>query len=120
LEQTYALRASPVAPLLSAVTEGELRSLALMFRWGPAKVQEMHDLLGSFVTVQLDLAGIYDAYAEIREFSQGFGITIGENDAWIAATARVTGARLLTTDADFDHLHPAYLNRDYIDPQNYR
>jgi predicted nucleic acid-binding protein len=42
--------------------------------------------------------------------------TLGKNDAWIAATAMVTRATLLTTDMDFDHLHGKYLDRIWIDP----
>jgi len=43
---------------------------------------------------------------------------MGENDIWIAATAKVTGAVLLTTDKDFDHLHGKYLTRIWIDPKS--
>jgi tRNA(fMet)-specific endonuclease VapC len=32
------------------------------------------------------------------------------------ATARATGFTLLTTDRDFDRLHPTWLNRIWIDP----
>lgn len=41
---------------------------------------------------------------------------MGDNDLWIAATAKVTGALLLTTDKDFDHLYPVHLQRDWINP----
>ena len=41
---------------------------------------------------------------------------MGKNDLWIAATAKATGATLLTTDKDFDHLYPGQINRIYIDP----
>ena len=41
---------------------------------------------------------------------------MGKNDIWIAATAAVTGARLLTTDKDFDHFSGVYLERDWLDP----
>lgn len=41
---------------------------------------------------------------------------MGKNDLWIAATASVTGATLLTTDGDFDHLESAFLTRVWIDP----
>ncbi len=34
---------------------------------------------------------------------------MGKNDLWIAATASVTGVTLMTTDGDFDHLHPVHL-----------
>ena len=36
---------------------------------------------------------------------------MGKNDLWIAAVASVTRFRLLTTDADFDHLDPLFLTR---------
>jgi tRNA(fMet)-specific endonuclease VapC len=45
------------------------------------------------------------------------GTPVGENDTWIAATAHVTGARVLTTDTDFDSLDPTFLARDWIDPK---
>ena len=41
---------------------------------------------------------------------------MGAHDMWIAATARVKGATLLTTDKDFDHLSLGYISRDWIDP----
>jgi predicted nucleic acid-binding protein len=33
---------------------------------------------------------------------------MGKNDLWIAATAYALNAVLLTTDADFDHLHQIF------------
>ncbi|MGL4512267.1 MAG: PIN domain-containing protein [Lacipirellulaceae bacterium] len=44
-------------------------------------------------------------YATIDVFSRSVGRRMGKNDAWIAATAAATNSILLTTDADFDHLH---------------
>jgi tRNA(fMet)-specific endonuclease VapC len=41
---------------------------------------------------------------------------MGKNDIWIAATAKVTGIPLLTTDPDFDHLEATHLNRIWIGP----
>ncbi len=35
---------------------------------------------------------------------------MGKNDLWIAATAHVLGAKLLTTDADFNHLNEVFLD----------
>ena len=34
---------------------------------------------------------------------------MGKNDLWIAATASILGAQLITTDADFDHLGGTFL-----------
>ena len=41
---------------------------------------------------------------------------MGKNDLWIAASAAVTGAILMTTDKDFNHLHPGLIERILIDP----
>jgi predicted nucleic acid-binding protein len=41
---------------------------------------------------------------------------MGKNDLWIAAVAHVTQAGLMTTDNDFDHLHPLHLTLIRIDP----
>jgi predicted nucleic acid-binding protein len=40
---------------------------------------------------------------------------MGKNDLWIAATASVLGAKLLTTDHGFDHLSGIFLEVVYID-----
>jgi tRNA(fMet)-specific endonuclease VapC len=34
---------------------------------------------------------------------------MGKNDLWIAATAFLFGLTLVTTDHDFDHLHPDFI-----------
>ena len=39
-----------------------------------------------------------------------------QNDLWIAATAKALDAHLVTTDKDFDVLHPDHLRRTWIDP----
>jgi tRNA(fMet)-specific endonuclease VapC len=61
---------------------------------------------------------VIDNYAAIDTFSQGHSKThtlgmsarnMGKNDLWIAATAAI-GAKLLTSDNDFDHLIGVYLD----------
>jgi tRNA(fMet)-specific endonuclease VapC len=42
---------------------------------------------------------------------------MGKNDLWIAATASVLKAILLTTDHDFDHLDKVLVEVVYIDPK---
>lgn len=116
IEARYALKTSSPVSVISVVTEGEMRSLALQFAWGSGRRQDMEDLLGYFPIIPLPFTGVIEAYAEIDDYSRRRGIAIGKNDVWIAATAHVTGARLLTTDRDFDHLDGAFLQRDWIDP----
>ena len=105
-------------PLISIVTEGELRSLAYQFRWGKSKVEQALFYLSYFKRVSIDQAEIYEAYAAIDAYSVSMGYKMGKNDLWIAATAHVTEACILTTDRDFDHLDPMFLKREWIDPQS--
>lgn len=120
VEATYAFIGRGVSPLTTIISEGEMRSLALQFRWGPARVARLDTLLARALSVPLDFTGVIDAYARIDAHCRRLGTPLGENDTWIAATAHATGARLLTTDRDFDHLDPAFLTRDWIDPDRDR
>lgn len=103
-------------PLISDVTEGELRSLALQWKWGAPKLQQMEFLLSYFWRITINTPEVFDAYATIDAYSESKGQTMGKNDLWIAASTHVSQAHLLTTDKDFDHLQPSFLIRDLIDP----
>lgn len=74
----------------------------------------MSFLLDYFDRAPIDSAELLEAYAVIDAHSEATGHSMGKNDVWIAATAHVTARRLLTTDRDFDHLHPSFLSREYI------
>jgi len=114
----YGLWDPPAIPLISVVTEGEIRSLALQFGWGPVKRVAIGEMVSYFLPVSPDYPGLCDAYARIDDFSRRNGMPMGENDVWIAATAHVMRSPLLTTDKDFAHLDPRFLTHDYIDPQS--
>ena len=116
VEARYALTSTSAAPIISIVTEGEIRGVAFKFAWGVEKQQRMEDLLGYFTVIPLPFSDVVQVYAEIDDYSRRNGVTMGKNDIWIAATASVTRARLLTTDKDFDHLDGVYLSRDWVDP----
>jgi tRNA(fMet)-specific endonuclease VapC len=103
-------------PLISVVTAGELRSLALQFNWQTEKIEQMEFYLGYFKRVSIDDHDIIRAYSVIDAHGLRTGQPLNKNDVWIAATASVTGARLLTTDKDFDRLDPLFLSHDWIDP----
>jgi predicted nucleic acid-binding protein len=45
---------------------------------------------------------------------------MGKNDLWIAATAAVTGATLVTTDRDFEHLSAHFINLQWVDITTFR
>lgn len=117
VEAVHNLLSSSDRPVISVVTEAEIRTLARELGWGEHRQQRMEDLLARFIAVPIPFANIIEAYVEISEFSRRTGRALGKNDLWIAATARVTGATLLTTDRDFDHLDPTRLSRVWIDPR---
>jgi tRNA(fMet)-specific endonuclease VapC len=39
---------------------------------------------------------------------------MGKNDLWIAATAALPGLKLVTTDADFNHLHKVFMEVKWL------
>jgi tRNA(fMet)-specific endonuclease VapC len=103
-------------PVVSVVTAGELRSLALQWKWGEKKLDQMEYALGFFDVLTIHEPRVIRTYAALDAFCEEVGQPLGKNDLWIAATAAVTGARLLTTDRDFDRLSPRFLARDWVDP----
>lgn len=93
-----------------------MRSLGFQLGWGKEKTDQAHFLLTYFQRTTIETEEILQAYALIDTFSERLGRSLGKNDLWIAATAHVTGATLLTTDKDFDHLDGQFLKREWIDP----
>lgn len=99
--------------IISIVSKGEIESLAIQFKWGEKRLQQLESLLNQFLIVPIDSNQIVKAYSKIDAFSQGKHPTLrlsgssrnmGKNDLWIAATASVTNSTLITVDGDFDHL----------------
>lgn len=110
------LRARPDAPMISVVTVGEILALAHHLNWGGPKRDHMLEILRELVVVDINRAPILERYAEIDAWSLQQGGQMGKNDLWIAATASVTNAALMTTDKDFDPIHKRFLWREYLDP----
>ena len=117
---------SPFSPsnrvVVSIVSFGEIKSIAYQNGWGIKKIQLLENLLLTVLRADLTL-DIVDRYAEIDSYSQGVHPTIpaffsarnmGKNDLWIAATASILGATLLTTDADFEHLSNIFLSVEKV------
>ena len=109
---------------ISIVTLGEIKAFALRNKWGQRKNEKLEKLLSKFVIIDLNFGDIINRYAEIDTFSQGrlsgkisnfTARNMGKNDLWIAATASVLEATLLTTDNDFNHLHDEFLAVAKID-----
>ncbi len=115
VEQGLDLFTRPNRVLISEVSVGEIYSLSKRNRWGQRKIDRLDDFLSKVGLINISTEGIHEAYADIDSYSQSHhptrslpqGMTarnMGKNDLWIAATAYVLRATLVTTDKDFDHL----------------
>lgn len=96
-------------PLVCIVSHGEIWVLARRNNWGAERHQALQTMLDNLVTVQLEHPGVIDAYVHLDLYSHNHPQgprNMGKNDLWIAAAARASGATLLTTDQDFEHLIP--------------
>jgi tRNA(fMet)-specific endonuclease VapC len=124
IDALYSPLAASTTSIISVVTEGEIRSIALQRDWGTSKMMALETMVKKFLIADIHVKEIVDAYAEIDAFSQGklrtkpLGMTarsMGKNDLWIAATASVLKLPLLTTDKDFQHLDGVYLDLKFVD-----
>ena len=112
----HTLSTRRLRPLISVVTAGELFAFARKRSWGQVKLDRLRGVLADLTIVDIRAQPVIDRYAEIDAYSEQVGRVMGNNDAWIAATAAAAPAWLLTTDKDFDHLHPEFIQREWIDP----
>jgi tRNA(fMet)-specific endonuclease VapC len=115
LDKAFGVRTRPDKPLISVVTVGEMMALATRLNWGPKKVADLKHVAEQLVVVDIRNQTVLEKYAEIDDFLVRHGRKVGDNDIWIAATAAVSGAHLLTSDKDFDPLHNVFLTRIYYD-----
>ena len=122
---TYRPFSNENTAILSIVSVGEIKSIALRNNWGENKWRQLYELMSLFVIADINAADVVDMYAEIDTFSYGklkgkqlstTARKMGKNDLWIAATATITNAILVTTDNDFEHLNGIYF--DIINTHN--
>ena len=77
---------------------------------------QLDEILSELVRVDVGSHDIVLAYADLYEADQSGGHNTGENDLWIAATAKVAGAVLLTCDGDFCWMHEVQLCVEFVPP----
>ncbi len=109
--------------ILCVVSVGEIRAIAKINHWGQKRFNKIELLCEELLITDINSEDLLERYAEIDAFSQGKLIgrplntssrNMGKNDLWIAATASILNATLLTTDLDFKHLHNEFLNVECI------
>jgi tRNA(fMet)-specific endonuclease VapC len=112
IQQKHSLLLIDPQPIVCIVSAGELRSLAVQFGWQSKLQDQMEFALGYFEQINIDRETILKSYATIDSYVVRSGRKMGKNDLWIAATARVLGAKILTTDRDFDDISPNLVEVD--------
>lgn len=106
--------------IISVVTKAELLSLGKKRGWGNSKLDKLNRLLDKLYIIDINNSDIQliKAYYTIDSYSQGklegqplksSAKNMGKNDLWIAATAQVANAELVTMDGDFDHLNSHFI-----------
>ena len=113
----------------SIVCHAELLSLSRQRRWGREKQEQVARLLEAVPGIPVQSRELLDLYARLDAWSRGKepgpngeppvrpARTMGKNDLWVAATARLGQATLVTTDKDFDHLHAVWLDVQRVPPR---
>jgi tRNA(fMet)-specific endonuclease VapC len=118
----------PNDALISVVSLGEIASFGIRAKWTAKEQFLVDELLQKMIVTDIKAPEIIARYAEIDAFSRNKlaelpkGIKphkMGKNDLWIAATASVLNATLLTTDQDYLHLNGVYLAVETIPLKKY-
>jgi len=112
----------------SIVCKGEILAIAERNGWGPRKRTTLDRMLSEFPDLPIRDPNILRSYALIDAWSRGKSVSapgeapppkpavpMGKNDLWIAATAHASGAILLSTDGDFEHLDGVWFRYERID-----
>lgn len=120
IEREYGVGQRIPRAVISTVVKGELKALGYKFNWGAANHRRLDELLAALPVVDISHSTVIGAYAQLDHVSSTSGYRMGKNDLWIAATAKVTGGVVLTTDGDFDHLNPTHVRVEKISVEGLR
>jgi predicted nucleic acid-binding protein len=90
--------------VISFMTMAEMRQGALDANWGPRRLEVLESYLADFSVLHSDSL-LCSRWAAVRNESARKGRQMSSADAWIAATALVLSAPLVTNNAkDYRHL----------------
>jgi tRNA(fMet)-specific endonuclease VapC len=115
---------------VSVASIAELKSLALRNNWGGRRLKAIDEILVEMTVIEIT-ENLLNTYAEIDVYSQrrnprmgdypfATPRNMGKNDLWIAATASLLGLKLVTTDADFNHLHEVFIEVQVLKPELFK
>jgi predicted nucleic acid-binding protein len=100
IDDQFQLRTAGFRPLICEVSLGEIEAFTREKSWGPEKQEKLKLLKKEIVAVDISDPSVIDAYADLSTLarSKGWAVFHDKNDLWIAASTRVAGATLLSTD----------------------
>ncbi len=81
----------------------ELLQLPYRNNWGRRRLHDLQAFISGF-PILIPSRATADWWASIRADCARLGIAASENDAWIAATAVVTGGELVSYDGDYPRM----------------
>jgi predicted nucleic acid-binding protein len=98
IDQQFGLRNSPFRPALSEVCVAEL--LAFAQGWGDRRRKLLLEVIDEHVVLPIGRREIHEEWARLKSHARSKGLAIqhDHNDIWIAATARVAGLSVMSTD----------------------
>lgn len=99
VDAQFGLSASRFRPAICEVTVAEL--LAFSRDWGEKRKALLKAQVAKTLVIPIAHPGVHERWADISSSLRKAGLTVGQNDIWIAATASLAGMTLLTTDSDF-------------------
>jgi tRNA(fMet)-specific endonuclease VapC len=115
LRTEYDLSNRSPRPVVPVVVVAEIQAFARRNKWGAAKLDLLAKLLKSLPHADISAEVVIEAYVDLDCETHARGQTMGKNDVWIAAIARVLGAVVLTTDKDFDRFDQGMVKVERID-----
>lgn len=104
IDAQFGLSESSFRPAICEVSVGELLAFANANHWGERRKVALMERLKASLMLPISHPGVHQRWADIQSSLQAAGVTVGQNDIWIAATASVTGLTVLSTDRDFKRL----------------
>ena len=101
IDLQFALSSSRFRPAICEVSIGELLAFTLSHTWGDRRKAVLQAQIDNSLVIPISHPGIHLCWAEMSSSLRAAGEAVGQNDIWIAATAKVANLTLLTTDKDF-------------------
>ena len=115
LLQRYPLMNSGILPIVSVVSLAELKGFAVRQSWGQRRLTWLRSLHTLVNVIPIDRGPLVDEYVTLLNRQQNHRQMLGIHDTWIASTAKVLNATLVTVDSGFRKLDANYLSVDLID-----